>query len=204
MDHALKISEKAASRAAEGVMPARVARQARMAGRLPVARDDSVSRLEARPGLGLALLGHALAHHVHHRGEELGVLAVGQGSVRIPFEVLGPRVELVPADHPLFDHQRLDRGEPVLVVARVEIARLPHALDGVAKLVDVVDALDHADEVHHEHGFLPIRVEGRLVRLPLDGPEAVIAAEVVDAVHGACARMIPRGAGTVKRACVPR
>src|SRR6266478_6662182 len=103
-------------------VPARVARQARMAGRLPVARDDSVSRLEARPGLGLALLGQALAHHVHHRGEELGVLAVGQGSVRIPLEV----------------------------------------------------------------------------------PEAVIAAEVVDAVHGGCARMIPRGAGTVKRACVPR
>src|SRR6266478_4148717 len=128
----------------------------------------------------------------------------GQGSIRVPLEVFRPRVELVPADHPLFDHQRLDRDEPVLVVARVEIARLPHALDGVAKLVDGVDALDHADEVHHEHGFLPIRVEGRLVRLPLDGPEAVIAAEVVDAVHGGCARMIPRGAGTVKQACVPR
>src|ERR1043166_6441110 len=39
-------------------VPARVARQARVAGRLPVARDDGVARLEARPGLWLALLGH--------------------------------------------------------------------------------------------------------------------------------------------------
>src|SRR5216117_2975632 len=55
--------------AVEGVdasaVPARVAGQARVAGRLPVARDDGVARLEARAGLWLALLRHALAHHVH-------------------------------------------------------------------------------------------------------------------------------------------
>src|SRR6266536_5294872 len=44
---------------------ARVARQARVTRRLPVAREDGVARLEARRRRGLALLGHALAHHVH-------------------------------------------------------------------------------------------------------------------------------------------
>src|SRR3990172_11917623 len=52
--------------AVEGVdapaMPARVARQPRVAGRLPVARDDAIARLEARRGVRLALLGPALAH----------------------------------------------------------------------------------------------------------------------------------------------
>src|SRR5262249_8256681 len=42
-----------------------VARQARVARRLPVAREDGVARLEARRRRGLALLGHAFAHHVH-------------------------------------------------------------------------------------------------------------------------------------------
>ena len=92
----------------------------------------------------------------------------------------------------------------MLVVARAEIARLVHALDAVAELVEIVDAPDHAGQVHHEHGLFPVRVKGRLVRLPLDGAEAVHAAEIVDAVHGGCARMIPRGGGTVKRACGPR
>jgi hypothetical protein len=165
-------------------MPARIAGQPRVPAGLPVARDDGVARLEAGRGVGLALLGHALAHHVHHSGEQLGILAVGEGLGRVRLEVLGPRLELLALDHALLHEQRLHRGQPVLVVARVEVALLPHALDGMAELVDVVDALDHADEVHHEHGLFPVRVEGGLVCLALDGTEAVLAAEVVDAVHG--------------------
>src|SRR5882724_2553775 len=49
----------------------------RMAGRLPVARDHGVARLEAGSGIGLALLGHALAYGPHHPLEELRVLALG-------------------------------------------------------------------------------------------------------------------------------
>ena len=56
-----------------------------------------------------------------------------------------------------------------------------HALDGVAERVHVPTALasDHAAE---DHPF-PWGVEDRLVRLDLDGSEAVHAAEIVDAVH---------------------
>src|SRR5438034_312987 len=125
-----------------------------------------------------------------------GILAVGKGLGRIRLEMVGPRLELLPLDHALLDEERLHRGQPVLVVARVEVTLLPHALDGMAELVDVVDALDHADEVHYQHGLLPLRVEGGLVRLALDGTEAVPAAEVVDAVHDW--RMIPRGRKAVK------
>src|ERR1700730_2105890 len=45
-------------------MPARIAGQPRVTAGLPVARDDGVSRLEAGRGVGLALLGHALAHRI--------------------------------------------------------------------------------------------------------------------------------------------
>src|SRR6266849_6251180 len=44
-------------------MPARIAGQPRVTARLPVARDHGIARLEAWRGVGLALLGHALAHH---------------------------------------------------------------------------------------------------------------------------------------------
>src|SRR6266478_61666 len=58
-------------------MSLRIAGQPRVAGRLPVARDHGVARLEAGSGIGLALLGHALAYGPHHPLEELRVLALG-------------------------------------------------------------------------------------------------------------------------------
>src|SRR6266536_2170079 len=180
-------------------MPSRIAGQPRVAGRLPVARDHRVAGLEAGRGIGLALLGDALAHGAHHALEELRVLALGQGHLRILLELLRPRLELFAADHSLFHKEGGDGGEPVLEVGGVEILRLAHALDGVTELVDVVDALDEADQVHDHHGFFPVRVEIRLALLPLHASEAMLAAEVVHAVHGGCARMIPRGAEPVKR-----
>src|SRR6266849_1573459 len=76
-------------------MPARITGQPRVTTGLPVARDDGVARLEAGGGIGLALLGHALAHRIHHPGEQLGVLVVGEGLAGIRLEVLGPRLELL-------------------------------------------------------------------------------------------------------------
>src|SRR3990167_7591587 len=72
----------------------------------------------ARRGLGLALLGHALAHHVHHARQELRVPAIRQRRLRVPLEVLGPRLQLLAADHALFDQQRLDRRPPVPGIGR--------------------------------------------------------------------------------------
>src|SRR6266545_2817675 len=171
-------------------MPARIAGQPRVAGRLPVARDHAVTHLEARRGIGLALLGRSLAYGAHYALEQLGVLAVGEGSLRVPLELFRPHLELLSADHSLFHEEGGHGGKPVLEVGGVEILRLTHALDGVTELVDVVDALDEAGQVHDHHGSFPVRVERRLVPFPLHGS---------DAVHGGCARMIPRGMEHVKR-----
>src|SRR5207244_3607985 len=76
-------------------VPARVAREARVARRLPVARDDGVARLESWRGILRARLGRAPAHHVHHARQQLRVLAVRQGSVRVLLEVPRPRLELL-------------------------------------------------------------------------------------------------------------
>src|SRR5262249_20993104 len=138
-------------------------------------------------------------YHTHHPLQELRVLAVAQRPLRVHRELAGAGLQLLAADHALLHEQGRYGGEPVLVVGGIEVFRLPHALDGVAKLVDVVDALDHADQVHHQHGLPPAGWEVGLVALPLHGPEAVLAAEIGHAIHDRCARMIPRGPRGVKR-----
>jgi hypothetical protein len=72
----------------------------------------------------------------------------------------------------------------VLEIAGTEVMGGIHALDPVAKLVDVVEP-GGARRPHdgHHHG-LPRRVERRLVLLALHRAEPVHAAEIVDAVHG--------------------
>src|SRR5262249_58183783 len=85
--------------------------------------------------------------------------------------------------HTLLHQQRLQRGQPALVVAGVQVTGRWHSLDGVAKLVEVVPPPASAS-LQREHPALPRCVERGLVSLDLHEPEPVHAAHVVHAVHG--------------------
>jgi hypothetical protein len=98
-------------------------------------------------------------------------------------DCLAPLFELLRGGGALLHEERLHGPEPVLVVARRQVARGRNSLPRVAHLVEVRDAA--ADDGHGdaEDAPLPVGVEDRLLRFDLHRSEPVGAAEVVGAVH---------------------
>src|SRR5215467_14929773 len=90
--------------------------------------------------------------------------------------------------HALLGQQRGDGAEPQLVIRRGQVFLWRYPLDGVAELVEVVDAAADERAVQGEHVRLPVSVEGRLVRLPLQRSEALHPADIVDPAHGSSRR----------------
>ena len=107
--------------------------------------------------------------------------------------------KLVVADEAELHAQILEAELPFLVVAAAEIDMRRQRLAGEPADVDVPQAEIAHGAVHGENAAFPRRVEHRLVRLGLDLAEAVHAAHVVDAVHGAA----PLGASGVRARPVP-
>src|SRR5262249_39749061 len=80
---------------------------------------------------------------------------------------------LLLGQHALLGQQRGDGTEPQLVIGRGQVLPRRYPLDGVPELVEVVDAAADERAVEGEHVRLPVRVEGRLVGLPLQRSEAL-------------------------------
>src|SRR3954451_402434 len=85
----------------------------------------------------------------------------------------------------------------MFIVAACEILHGTHALDGMAELVDIVVPAAEGGDHDAEDAAFPVVVEGRFVRLGVDGSEPVHAAEIVHAVHdaapcaGSCTLAVP-------------
>jgi hypothetical protein len=73
--------------------------------------------------------------------------------------------------------------EPVLVVAAEQVVGRVHALDGMAKLVDVVMAAAKRTDEEREDAALPFVLEDGLRRRRVDGAVAMHSTEIVNAVH---------------------
>src|SRR5262245_41119430 len=105
----------------------------------------------------------------------------GGGGARMIAEERRARLQLLATNHTLLDEKPADAVEPALVVAGVQVASGLHALDGMPKLVDVVEG-PQACALDGDHHRFPLRVKGGLVRLTLYRTEAVHASEIVYAV----------------------
>ena len=184
-------------------LAARVARQPRVAAGMDGARDHGIAGSEARPR-------PRLPHHVLRparierdaSGQGAGERRRGRG-VGPRGEERDPRLHLRLGHDALFHEQARDAVQPLLVVGGREIVGRAHALDGVAELVDVVEAPPRAGPHHGEHLRLPGRVEHGLLVLPLHPAEALHPTEVVDPVHGSLlfirAPTLPRADGHIVR-----
>src|SRR5215472_4445840 len=91
---------------------------------------------------------------------------------------------LLLGQHALFGQQRGDGAKPQLVIRRGEVFLWRYPLDGVAELVEVVDAAADERAVEGKHVRLPVGVEGRLVGLPPQRSEALHPPDIVDPAHG--------------------
>src|SRR5204863_7917340 len=95
--------------------------------------------------------------------------------IRLRAQLVRPRIDLRRAEDTLLDEITLDGREPALVIAGGKILGRRHALDPVAELVDIVEALHRADTVDTADASFPGFVEDWLVLLALDPAEAVRA-----------------------------
>src|SRR5712692_8611807 len=82
----------------------------------------------------------------------------------------------------LFHHHRLQREEPLFVVAGAQIGVGRHPFDGVPELIEMIEAT-HGPLHDRPHLALPARVEDGLILLGDDRPKPMHSAHVVDAVH---------------------
>ena len=105
--------------------------------------------------------------------------------IRLFLEQPDALLQFVGVDVALFDQHTGDAIQPVLEVGGAEVVRGVHALDAVAKLVDVHQPGAHRRVVDRDDRRLP-RLQGGIVSL--DRTEAVHAADVVNTVH-----RIPQG-----------
>ncbi len=181
-------------------LPTGIARQPRVPDRMSVARHDGVARREARRGrrrrLGRRLYCRRRARCAAH-ARQLGVVMLA--------EERDPRLQFIAVNEPLLDRVAHHRRQPTLVVRRPQVFRRGHAFDAMAERVDVVVSRTTQEPIEAKHAAFPCGVEDRLILLALDRAEAVHAAEVVDAVHGAlpspplrsprapCAKAMPAG-----------
>ena len=85
-------------------------------------------------------------------------------------------------EHSLLVQKCLDRVQPPLVVNGLQVGGGLHALDHVAKLIEVVVTADSFGE-DRANLALPLGVKDRFVGLDDDRAEPVHPAHVVDAVH---------------------
>ena len=100
------------------------------------------------------------------------------------------RFELLAREDTRLDAVQLHRRQPVLVVGRRQVLDRAHPLDRIAKRRADVGA-----QVDAVHPPLPGLVERRLVVLAHDRAEALLAAEIVRAVHRA--RTVADGGSSV-------
>src|SRR5262249_51629370 len=94
--------------------------------------------------------------------------------------------DLLLGQHALLGQERGDGAEPQLVIRRSQVLLRRYPLDGVAELVEVVDAAADERTVEGKHVRLPVSVEGRLVGLgtPPQRSEALHPPDIVDPAHG--------------------
>ena len=129
----------------------------------------SVRTRTLSPGLKRSRVGH--------------VAAAGRARQRERKGALGAALELFLRQDALLDAERREAGQRALVVAGREIVPRLHALDGVAILVHVEDAELHRQRVERVDPLLPRLVEGLGLERIADAAEALLAAQVMHAVH---------------------
>src|SRR6185437_1840988 len=153
----------------------RIAGQTRVAGRMLVDGADTVARLEPRgrrrgPRIVAALEVRDVARR-HHRG-----------SPRCRPQRLACR-DLVGADKAGAGEALLQSHQPFGVVGRGEIGRGREALDHCAPGIDGPKPRETHGAIQCRDAAFPRRMEGRFVRLRLNGAEPMHAAQIVDRVH---------------------
>src|SRR3569623_3208782 len=162
-------AEDAAHGMNETALPAGIARQAGMAGRVHVARDDGVTDFEAR---GDSVFRHAGRSAAFDRRPDFGS---GQ---RRSHDGGHARFE-----HAMPHQHGMAGAIPELVIARFEILDWWNALDLAAEVI-VIGADRHGDaKGEREHPPLPFGMEDGLIPLAFDRAEAIHAAHVMDRVH---------------------
>src|SRR5262249_12947702 len=93
-------------------------------------------------------------------------------------------LELLAGDEAFLDAQRCEARERALVVARGQVVPRVHAFDRVAILVHVDEAETRRVAEERVRAHLPGLVERPGVLREAHLAEALLAAEIVDAVHG--------------------
>ena len=104
-------------------------------------------------------------------------------------------IQLFPGQDAQLQQAVLQAHQPALVVGGSYILRRVELLQGVAGGVAAGKQGDHPRHLHAEEAPFPRFVKDRLVLLPPHRAEAVHAAHVVDAVHGAQYNRIIPGSG---------
>jgi hypothetical protein len=95
----------------------------------------------------------------------------------------GALLELLAREQALLDAQRRQARERAFVVARRQVVARLHALDRMAIFVHVEDAELHCQRVQRVRANFPGGMEDRRVGCMANRAEALLAAEVVHAVH---------------------
>ena len=148
-----------------------------VAGRMPLAHPDPVAGREPR-------LRQIATGVGHQRGEY-------RPAQRKP--PARARLQLGMSHQPVLHRQRGRRGEPVLVVARCQVVARLHPLDRVPELSPA--RLHRADDdLHQCPGHrLPPAAKGGLSRRMANRPEALHAAQVMNAIHQPDITRLPLG-----------
>src|SRR5579875_742703 len=156
-----------------------------MAFGLRVAREHTVAGREARRHGRLALVANkGYAKRLRRRWQRRRQRRCG-GRVRPLGEEGEALLQFFHCDHALLQ-QRADLAiQPALVVRRRQVLGRVHALDGVARFIDIANAGAAHGAVDRVHGPFPLSVEDRLVLLALHWPKVLHAAHIVYAVHTA-------------------
>ncbi len=159
-------------------LAARVARQARVSGRVDIASADALAHREARPNGRIVARGDAAIHHTRGRGQCEG----RRGSRRAGRRRAGGRLLL--RHQPVLHHLRFEPHEPAFVVAHAQVVDRRQPLDRVPADVDVPFAPRGQGPGERPDAPLPRFMEDRLVPFVVHSAQAVLTAHVVDAVHG--------------------
>src|SRR5215469_18377297 len=105
--------------------------------------------------------------------------------LRVFLHLFDSGLEFFLVDDALLAQKGLYCSKPVLIVARLQVMEPMHALDGVAKLGAVIEALGRYSALHGEHDLLPLLVEDGLIVLWRYGTRPLHATHIVYAVHPA-------------------
>src|SRR5689334_8066680 len=158
-------------------LPPSVARKPRMTGGIEVARANALADAEFR------LDGHIAAGRHTLRDKQRHLVDGERGTHILRVARRLSALELRARDQAAVHEQLSHADEEFLVVADAEIFGRRNELFHVARRVDVPLAPRADQPVERKDARFPACVEDRLVLLQLDGPHAVHAAHIVDAVH---------------------